>query len=142
MLSITASVPEDSPQGQIGSFVLGKILSSLHKDEITADEESLRRKICSILGVESAFIERSSNRVGKYGKTEGQEVEFKSSYVYRNDDKGPDINFQGRGQVFEAVCGFLNADGGTLYLGVKDNGDPVLAEDSGLHADIRWLSAN
>ena len=142
VLSITASIPEDSPQGQIGSLILGKMLSSRHKDEIPADEDTIRRRICSILGVESAFVEKSARRVGKYGKTEGQEVEFKSSYVYRNDDKGPDIDFQGRGQVFEAVCGFLNADGGVLYLGVKDNGDPILAEDSGLHADIRWLRAN
>lgn len=142
VLNIIASVPEDSPQRQIGSLVLGKILSSRHRDEIPADEESLRRSVCNILGVESAYVGKSYRRVGKYGKTEGQEVEFKSSYVFRNDDKGPDIDFQGKGQVFEAVCGFLNADGGTLYLGVKDNGDPILAEDSGLYADIRWLKAN
>lgn len=34
--------------------------------------------------------------------------------------------------VFEAVCGFLNADGGVLYLGVNDQGDPILARDRGL----------
>ena len=50
---------------------------------------------------------------GKYGKTEGHEVEFKSSYVFRNENCRQDIDYQGRGQVFEAVCGFLNTGGGS-----------------------------
>jgi hypothetical protein len=60
----------------------------------------------------------------------------------RNDGRGPDLDYQGRGQVFEAVCGFLNANGGVLFLGVNDSGDPVTMEGRGLAGDMAWLTAN
>lgn len=136
------SLPADSVPGKICALVLGMKLSSRFRDEIEAGAEAVRKKICSLLGVDGLFRAESASRIGKYGKTERQQLEFKSSYVYRNDDKGPDIDYQGRGQVFEAVCGFLNAKGGTVYVGVNDDGDPIVAEDSGLNADIAWLRAN
>ena len=127
---------------EICALVLGMKLSFRFRDEIDAGAEGVRKKICSLLGVDGLFRAESASRIGKYGKTERQQLEFKSSYVYRNDDKGPDIDYQGRGQVFEAVCGFLNAKGGTVYVGVNNDGDPIVAEDSGLNADIAWLRAN
>ena len=60
----------------------------------------------------------------------------------RNDGRGPDLDYQGRGQVFEAVCGFLNANGGILFLGVNDSGDPVTTPGRGLDGDMDWLTAN
>lgn len=137
-----ASLPADSLPGKIGALILGRKLSSRFRDEIDADSESVRKKICTLLGVGELFRPESASRVGKYGKTERQQLEFKSSYVYRNDNNGPDIDYQGRDQVFEAVCGFLNAQGGTVYVGVNNDGDPVVAEDSGLKADMAWLRAN
>lgn len=137
-----ASLPADSVPGKICALVLGMKLSFRFRDEIDAGAEGVRKKICSLLGVDSLFRAESASRIGKYGKTERQQLEFKSSYVYRNDDKGPDIEYQGRGQVFEAVCGFLNAKGGTVYVGVNNDGDPIVAEDSGLNADMAWLRAN
>ena len=133
----TGSLP-----ARIGALLLGVRISAAFRDQVKADPEEVRRKICSLLGVQDAYREVAAVRIGKYGRTENHEVEFKASYVFRNDGKGPDLDYQGKGQVFEAVCGFLNADGGTLYLGVNDGGDPIRAGDAGLRADIAWLSSN
>ena len=69
-------------------------------------------------------------------------MEFKSSYVFYNRDGQPDIFKQGRGQVLEAVCGFMNRDGGTVYVGVNDSGDPLVSETYGLNADINWFRSH
>ena len=129
----------DTVPGKIAGLLLATRMTEAFKDEVRTDRETVRRRICSLLGVADSFETEGGLRKGKYGSVEGQEVEFKSSYVFRNDGKGADIEAQGRGEVFEAVCGFLNADGGVLYLGVNDQGDPILAKDSGLNADKAWL---
>lgn len=142
LLNVVATVPENSVSGKIGALLLGLRISSRFKDEFETQEDLVRKKICELLAVGDLFCSNVSLKTGKYGRTENREVEFKSSYIYRNDNKGADIDYQGRGQVFEAVCGLLNAEGGTVYIGVKDNGDPIVAEDSGLYADIKWLKSN
>ena len=133
---------EETLQSKIAMLLLGLRASAQYADEVQAKSEDVRKRICALLGVADAYRQDATLRTGKYGLIENHEVEFKSSYVYRNDGRGPDLDYQGRGQVFEAVCAFLNADGGTLYLGVRDDGDPILSSDSGLHGDIAWLSAN
>ncbi|MBQ2485715.1 MAG: WYL domain-containing protein, partial [Candidatus Methanomethylophilus sp.] len=142
LLRTAAALPADSVPGKIGALILGRLISSRFKDEVDADGEAVRKRICDLLGVGGLFRSGSSERIGKYGKTERQQLEFKSSYVFRNDGKGADIDYQGRGQVFEAVCGFLNAEGGTVYIGVNNDGDPIVADDSGLQADMAWLRTN
>ena len=128
--------------GKVAALVFSARVSEMFREELKTDREQVRRSICALLGVEDSFVADGSQRRGKYGCVEGQEVEFKSSYVFRNDGGGADIDAQGRGEVFEAVCGFLNADGGVLYLGVNDQGDPILARDRGLAADKDWLAGH
>lgn len=142
LMNLVLATPAQSVAGKIGTLLLGLNISSRFRDEFDADEDVVRKKICTLLGVGEIFHKNESAKYGKYGKAENQEVEFKSSYIFRNDDKGPDIDYQGRGQVFEAVCALLNADGGCVYIGVNNNGDPIVAEDSGLNADIAWLREN
>ena len=117
-------------------------LSQHFPDEIRASASQVRQKICASLGVSDAFREDGTRRKGKYGRVEMHTVEFKSSYVMSNDNHGADLDYQGRGQVFEAVCSFLNADGGVVYVGVNDDGDPILSEDAGITGDMAWLCAN
>lgn len=128
---------------KVGALLLGLELSTEFPDQLKADREEIRRKICELLEVSDQYRPMSESKVGKYGRVENHDVEFKASYVFRNDEIGKaDLDYQGRGQVFEAVCGFLNADGGTVYLGVNNNGDPYLSEDAGIRADMRWLCSN
>lgn len=142
ILSTVASFAPDSTERNIGELLAGQWLAKEHCDELKVSEEDVRRKICAILGVGEQYNPVSGTRAGKYGQVESHDVEFKSSYVFRNDGKGADLDRQGRGEVFQAVCGFLNADGGTLYLGVNDAGMPIHAQDFGLQADMTWLGAN
>ena len=43
---------------------------------------------------------------------EGQNTEFKTSFAEENE-------------AIETLCAFANAEGGTVYLGVKNNGDII-----------------
>ncbi len=125
------------------SLLISLSTSRKYRDEISATPDKVRKAICKILGVSDRFRASEAIVWGKYGKGENQKLEFKASYVNRNDGKGPDLDYQGRGQVFEAVCGFLNSDGGTVYIGVDDKtGDPIISEDYGIKGDIRWLTEN
>ena len=143
--------PTADPQAFLGEpGIVGRIARLLTAAQVAAEEpetvpvkpDAVRRRVCALLGVEDAFRPSGVRVTGKYGLGEGNEVEFKSSYVMRNDGKGPDLEYQGRDQVFEAVCGFLNANGGVLYLGVNDSGDPVNEPGRGLQGDIDWFIAN
>lgn len=132
-----------SVAGKAASLVLALGISERFEDEIKANRDEVRRKICELTGVSDHFRLVDELVLGKYGTGEGHHLEFKSSYVMRNDGKGPDLDYQGRGQVFEAVCGFLNSDGGTLYLGVNDKtGDPIISDEYGLNGDMKWFADN
>ena len=137
----SSDLPAEAWDAKVATLVEAYHLSRQFPDEIQTDVESVRHRICDLLGVTPAFRATGERRNGKYG-VERQTVEFKSSYVMSNDGTGADIDRQGRGQVFEAVCGFLNAEGGVLYLGVNDAGEPIVSEDLGLKGDMAWLCAN
>ena len=127
------------------SLILAWQTAQDYRDEVRVEADAVRERICRLLGVGDLFQKSESVASGKYGSIEHGNVEFKSSYVYRNDKKQPvpDIFYQGRGQVFEAVCAFLNSDeGGTVYVGVKDNGNPIKDDNWGINADIKWLASN
>ena len=104
---------------EIARLFMAHTLSGINRDDLNASQESLRRKICEQLGVGDHFKGDIRKGGGKYGKGELESVEFKSSYVFYNKDGKPDLFKQGRGQVLEAVCGFMNKDGGTVYVGVS-----------------------
>lgn len=143
LISETFVSGADELTRKVGALLLGLELSAEFPDQLKADREEIRRKICELLEVSDQYRPMSESKVGKYGRVENHDVEFKASYVFRNDEiSKADLDYQGRGQVFEAVCGFLNADGGTVYLGVNNNGDPILSEDAGIRADMKWLCSN
>lgn len=137
-----AFVGEPGIAGRIAHLLTAAKTAREEPDIVPVKPDALRKRICALLGVEDAFRASGARVTGKYGLGEGNEVEFKSSYVMRNDGRGPDLEYQGRGQVFEAVCGFLNANGGVLFLGVNDSGDPITMPGRGLDADMDWFIAN
>ena len=138
----TAFVGEPGIAGRVARLLTAAKVAVEEPEVVPVKPDAVRRRVCALLGVEDAFRPSGVRVTGKYGLGEGNEVEFKSSYVMRNDGKGPDLDYQGRGQVFEAVCGFLNANGGILFLGVNDSGDPVADPGRGLQGDMDWFIAN
>lgn len=140
--SLIQKTRDKEKENRIARILMALSLSRSMPDDVRTKDAEARREICKILGVldhnKSSFIKGG----GKYGNGELANVEFKSSYVMRNDGKGADIDYQGRGQVFEAVCGMLNADGGSVYIGVNNSGDPYTASDKGINGDIEWFKNN
>lgn len=68
---------------------------------------------------------------------EDQHTEFKTSVVYPTDNKmRPDLQKQTK-EIMSIICGFSNADGGTLYLGVNNEGFA-----SGLDEDIEYFQGS
>lgn len=61
--------------------------------------------------------------VGEFGE-ETDRIEFKSTIVYPAGAVAADIDTQMR-VILRTIAGFMNANGGTLYIGVNDNGDAV-----------------
>ncbi|MCP9619922.1 DUF262 domain-containing protein [Nocardia otitidiscaviarum] len=62
-------------------------------------------------------------------------VEFKASAFLdlKTNQAEPDRQYI----IAKTVCGLLNADGGSLFIGVEDNGNPV-----GLHGDMRSINVS
>lgn len=67
---------------------------------------------------------------------ENEKVEFKSSIVYPAGNTIPNMKQQSE-IILQTIAGFLNAEGGTLYLGVSDTGLAV-----GLKEDYSYMVCN
>lgn len=72
-------------------------------------------------------------KVSKFGQ-EDQENEFKSTIVFPPKSDLADIRKQ-LGQICRTLAAFMNTDGGTLYIGVNDNGQVC-----GIENDIPHLN--
>ena len=96
--------------------------------DMQAEKEEIRRRISSTLNMH-IDLPRQYN----FG-TEDQQREFKTSIVFPPDNgMQPDPAKQTR-NILKVICGFLNTIGGTLYLGVNNEG--VAA---GLCEDLRYF---
>ena len=72
------------------------------------------------------------------GAAEDQWTEFKSSIVFpaaKGIKSEPNIDKQ-MTNIIDAIAGFMNADGGTLYIGVRNNGDVC-----GIEGDYQYLNS-
>lgn len=67
---------------------------------------------------------------------ESDKMEFKSSIVYPSGRTVPNMKQQSE-NILRAIVGFLNASGGTLYIGVSDTGFPI-----GLKGDYTYMVCN
>lgn len=80
------------------------------------EREAVRTKLNEILNV-GLKTERA-----KYFGREDLHTEFKTSLVYPAENgMKPDLKAQ-TAEILKVVCGFLNAEGGTLYIGVNNEG--------------------
>jgi len=62
-----------------------------------------------------------------FDRREGPTVEFKSTFEWNKRLSQRDAKL--RLGVFRTICAFMNSNGGTLYIGVKDNGEPIGVDD-------------
>ncbi|MDR2131252.1 MAG: putative DNA binding domain-containing protein [Odoribacteraceae bacterium] len=69
--------------------------------------------------------------------TENHNREFKTSIIFPPESTGEADMERQLDVILRTITGFLNADGGTLYIGVNDFGVP-----SGIQADLSYLHAN
>lgn len=99
---------------------------SLHEER-----EAIHNKLNQILN-----IEMKTERPRYFGH-EDQHTEFKTSLVFPADNSmRPDLKTQTK-EIMKVICGFLNAEGGTLYLGVNNEGVA-----SGLDEDMPYFKGN
>lgn len=82
-------------------------------------------------------INESNARIQNFGN-EGQLLEFKTSIVFPagNEEHRANLDEQ-MFVILKVIAGFLNAKGGTLLIGVKDDGSV-----SGIEADYAELNCN
>lgn len=97
----------------------------------------IKREIIKTLSLETendTDLEDGGNYLG----IESGTMEFKTSFVYpSNNNMQPDEIAQEK-NVFRGICAFLNSTtGGTLYLGVNDQGYVV-----GIESDMKYLRMN
>jgi len=86
----------------------------------------------------NTLISQLESELGKdlgtlIGRGEGDHLEFKSSFRY--DYRQQKVNRALEGVIMKTLAGFMNADGGTLLIGVADDGSIV-----GLEKDFQTLS--
>ena len=102
--------------------------NSLNGFKLLRERENIRKKFYEELGFTYDYKERTC-----YGE-EDLHREFKTSVVFPpGNHMRADVDVQTQ-NVLKEICGFINAEGGTLYIGVNDDG---LA--SGLEQDFAYL---
>lgn len=96
----------------------------------------LKMELAHLLGV--VFISESPQEetLVSFG-SEGEHAEFKTTVVFPPGYGGNANMAVQMDYILRAICGFLNAGGGTLYIGVNDDGVPTGIEPDffQLHCD-------
>ena len=93
-------------------------------------------EVRSLLAVEEEEDPDGESEEIDFGR-ETNTREFKSTIVFPpNNNLMPDVDRQME-RILMAICGFLNAEGGVLFIGVNDIGYP-----KGIEPDLTYLHAN
>lgn len=112
-------------------------LASLVLSHNFVKKSGLIRQADDILNKIRALLKLPGNESDKkyYGR-ETYNTEFKTSVAYPENSMHEDLAAQTK-KILSEICAFLNADGGTLYLGVNDQG-----YESGLEEDLKLQRFN
>jgi len=104
--------------------------NTVKKAGLISQADEIREKIRSILK-----LRRNQSDKKDYGR-EDYHTEFKTSIVYPESSMQSNLAEQ-TSKILQEICAFLNADGGTLYLGVNDQGT-----ESGVEEDLKHPKFN
>ncbi|MCH5226090.1 MAG: ATP-binding protein [Muribaculaceae bacterium] len=119
--------PRNETEGKLASLVLS--FNMLPK-ELEIARNPIIDEISEILNITTTIS------VAKYYGDESQNTEFKSSMIFPAGSKfRPDPQKQ-LFELAQTVCGFMNARGGKLYIGVNDQG-----YETGLDNDLAYLKS-
>lgn len=135
LLSFThGGTPENS---QLAKFMLFNNLSMAIKPELTSQ---IKTDIFSLLSLklEEPTKEKEpqeSIKIVDFG-IENNNREFKTSIVFSNKNGVANLDNQLE-VILRTICGFLNAQGGTLYIGINDDGIPI-----GIEEDLQFMHCN
>lgn len=95
----------------------------------------IKREIIRSLSLETANDTNLEADSGNYLGVESGTVEFKTSFIYPSGNNMQPNEVEQELNVFRGICAFLNSEtGGTLYLGVNDQGYVV-----GIENDMKFL---
>lgn len=104
----------------------------------------IKTKICENFALRNNSVSHQNCKIMKtmdYGH-EGQNIEFKSSFVYpaKSNSKLAHDHDQAF-VVFKAACAMMNAEGGKIYIGIdNDTRQPIRDKSYGISADKKILS--
>lgn len=105
--------PRNETEGKLAAFVLSY---NMLPKEMEESRKQILNEISTLLNINSAIP------TAKYYGDESQTIEFKSSLIFSSKSGSrPDP----KGQLHEIthiICGFMNARGGKLFIGVNDSG--------------------
>ena len=116
--------PRNETEGKLASLVLSY---NMLPKELAEAREQILAQISALLNINNAI---STN---KYYGDESQTMEFKSSLIF-SSKKGsrtdPKVQLH---EITHIICGFMNARGGKLFIGVNDSG-----YENGLDDDLTY----
>ena len=128
---------EDHSIGDVFLLTVKSIEENLYKDafltfepENKSEEKSETHSYLETTDVIDGLLEARA----KVGGAEGQCVEWKSSIAFVAGQINPDIDKQLK-VILKIIASFQNSKGGTLYIGVNDNGIV-----SGINQDFQYLN--
>lgn len=113
---------------QLASLVLSH--NYVRKAGLITQSEEIRRRIYDLLS-----LSRAETTKQRYGR-EDFHTEFKTSIVYPPNAMVPNLAGQMH-NILRVICGFLNAEGGKLYIGVNDQG-----YETGIEEDLKFHQFN
>lgn len=93
----------------------------------------LEDPVCALPPEDWARIEQLDS--GGVAPNEGQQLEYKSSFAFHAKAAVADISRQLHRELMYQIAAFMNADGGELRIGYKDDGSP-----GGIDKDIPYLN--
>ena len=116
--------PRNETEGKLASLVLSY---NMLPRELEESRKQILNEISTLLNINNAITS------SKYYGDESQTIEFKSSLVYTSKSGSrPDPKAQLH-EITHIICGFMNARGGKLYIGVNDSG-----YENGLDDDLTY----
>lgn len=116
--------PRNETEGKLASLVLSY---NMLPKELEESRKQILNEISTLLNINNAIS------TSKYYGDESQTIEFKSSLIFSSKSGSrPDPKGQMH-EITHIICGFMNARGGKLFIGVNDSG-----YENGLEDDLTY----